>query len=204
MTVIKNGCICGGDYYTNTEQCDDVDCNSERKKERTGTLRVWWIPQVPSSNPFQVDVKTVLEGKKLLDTLANYDLYQLEHNIKPDFSNAGGLEEYSDGVWIEWESEDGEDIDSYNKDEEEEEEEVELKKANKILSKAVESLRALGLTDRRIIYRVLHTLSLLDKKNNELMPSPNAMSKMESAAKKRDAKPVFSNNAKAKMKSKNS
>ena len=32
MTIIKNGCICGGDYYTNTEQCDDPDCRSERKK----------------------------------------------------------------------------------------------------------------------------------------------------------------------------
>ncbi len=33
MTIIKNGCICGGDYYTNTEQCDNVDCRSERKKQ---------------------------------------------------------------------------------------------------------------------------------------------------------------------------
>lgn len=31
MTIIKNGCICGADYYTATEQCDDVDCKSERK-----------------------------------------------------------------------------------------------------------------------------------------------------------------------------
>lgn len=31
MTIIKNGCICGGDYYTTTEQCDDIECNSKRK-----------------------------------------------------------------------------------------------------------------------------------------------------------------------------
>lgn len=30
MSIIKNGCICGGDYYTNTEQCNDVECRSER------------------------------------------------------------------------------------------------------------------------------------------------------------------------------
>jgi len=34
MSIIKNGCICGGDYYTVTEQCDNPDCNSERKKEK--------------------------------------------------------------------------------------------------------------------------------------------------------------------------
>lgn len=33
MSIIKNGCICGGDYYTNTEQCNDPDCRSERKEK---------------------------------------------------------------------------------------------------------------------------------------------------------------------------
>ena len=31
MTIIKNGCICGGDYYTTTEQCNNSECRSERK-----------------------------------------------------------------------------------------------------------------------------------------------------------------------------
>lgn len=34
MTIIKGGCICGRDYYTVTEQCDDVECRSERRKDK--------------------------------------------------------------------------------------------------------------------------------------------------------------------------
>jgi hypothetical protein len=61
------------------------------------------------ATPFTVDVATVEEGAKLLIILADYDLFQLEHNIKPDFSNAGGLDQFdsdSDGKgtpgWISW------------------------------------------------------------------------------------------------------
>ncbi len=54
-------------------------------------LRVWWIPQIPGI-PFYVPVKSVEEGALVMETLANYDLFQLEHNIKPDFCNAGGLQ----------------------------------------------------------------------------------------------------------------
>ena len=39
MTIIKNGCICGGDYYTTTEQCNHTECKSERKdKTETKSL----------------------------------------------------------------------------------------------------------------------------------------------------------------------
>lgn len=31
MTIIENGCVCGGDYYTTTEQCDNLECDSKRK-----------------------------------------------------------------------------------------------------------------------------------------------------------------------------
>ena len=55
-----------------------------------GDLQLWWIPQVPM-NPFTVDVDTVEEAVKILQVLAHYDLFQLDNNIKPDYSNAGGL-----------------------------------------------------------------------------------------------------------------
>ena len=71
--------------------------------------RVWWIPQVPGK-PFHVTVKTLAEARLILDTLAQYDLFQFENNIKPDYANAGGLEVYREG-WEEWEDESGEDID---------------------------------------------------------------------------------------------
>jgi len=64
-------------------------------------LRVWWIPQVPMK-AFRVDVKTIDEAKLLLKTLAQYDLFQYENNIKPDYCNTGGLETFEDGDWCEW------------------------------------------------------------------------------------------------------
>lgn len=79
-------------------------------------LQVWWIPQVPGK-AFTVEVETVAEGVKLLDILADYDLFQYENRIKPDYSNGGGLnmwDENSDGEgtpgWVSWADEEtGED-----------------------------------------------------------------------------------------------
>ena len=55
-------------------------------------LRVWWIPQLGMKGPpFYREVKTLVESKLLLETLADYDLYQLKNRIKSDYSNVGGL-----------------------------------------------------------------------------------------------------------------
>lgn len=69
-------------------------------------LRVWWVPQVPMKS-FCVPVNTVEEGKKVLDILAAYDLFQLQHNVKPDFCNMGGLEicNEEDQEWYDWDME---------------------------------------------------------------------------------------------------
>lgn len=75
-----------------------------------GSLRVWWIPQVPMK-PFHVAVRNVREAKLLLTTLAGYDIFQFKNNVKPDYSNAGGLEVFEDGEWCEWYDEDGNGID---------------------------------------------------------------------------------------------
>ena len=84
---------------------------------KQGDLRVWWIPQVPMKS-FDVPVKTIEEANLILNTLAQYDLFQYHNNVKPDYCNAGGLNVYDlnadgDGTagWIEWEDEDGNDID---------------------------------------------------------------------------------------------
>lgn len=79
-------------------------------------MRVWWIPQMPME-PFHVPVESIKEAKKILDVLAEYDLFQLRHNIKPDFCNAGGLEILDPAMgpeWEEWESEWGYNIDDVN------------------------------------------------------------------------------------------
>lgn len=52
---------------------------------------------------------------KVLDILADYDMFQFENRVKPDYCNAQGLEEWDeqeDG-WCEWYSEDGLDIKEY-------------------------------------------------------------------------------------------
>ncbi len=74
--------------------------------------RVWWIPQVPG-RCFYVPVYTLPEAKKILVTLAEYDQFQLKNNIKGDYSNAGGLEVFKEGVWEEWSDENGNTIDDF-------------------------------------------------------------------------------------------
>lgn len=72
-------------------------------------LRVWWVPQVPMK-AFLVEVSSVKEGVKIMDTLAQYDIFQYENNIKPDYSNVGGLMMFDpndttdgpDGSWVDW------------------------------------------------------------------------------------------------------
>ena len=71
-------------------------------------LRVWWIPQVPMK-AFEVPVSSVAEGVKILDVLAEYDLFQLAHHVKGDYANAGGLQMLEAGEWIDWCTEDGDD-----------------------------------------------------------------------------------------------
>lgn len=56
-------------------------------------LKVWWVPQIPGK-AFEVAVSSIEEGKKLLDVLADYDQFQYENGIKPDFCNAGGIVRY--------------------------------------------------------------------------------------------------------------
>lgn len=77
-----------------------------KENPRQGDLRVWWCPQVPTqkgAGHFFVDVKTEEEGTLIFSVLAEYDLYQESHRIKPDYSNAGGL--------VTWDGEDWMDVD---------------------------------------------------------------------------------------------
>jgi len=80
-------------------------------KPRKGDLRVWWIPQVPMKS-FFVPVGNLHEAKLILDTLADYDMFQLKNNIKPDFSNAGGLQVFNGDDWYTWYNHEGNDFDT--------------------------------------------------------------------------------------------
>ena len=68
-------------------------------------FRVWHIPQVPGK-AFFVEVDSPEEAIKVMNILADYDLFQLDNNIKPDYSNAQGLEVFEDGEWLTWYSKD--------------------------------------------------------------------------------------------------
>jgi hypothetical protein len=79
-------------------------------------LRVWWMPQFGIENLFYVPVANLLEAKLLLDTLANYDIFQFDNRIKGDYCNAGGLQVWNedDNNWEEWFNEEtGCEIDDY-------------------------------------------------------------------------------------------
>ena len=89
---------------------------------KVGELQVWHIPQIPGK-PFTVKVDSIKEAKELLDVLAAYDLFQFKNNIKPDYSNMGGLNVYvidSDGEgnpgWNTWYSDEGYELDEVDND----------------------------------------------------------------------------------------
>lgn len=74
-------------------------------------LKVWWIPQIPMKR-FEQRVPNLVAAKILLDALADYDRFQFENNIKPDYCNAGGLMEFEDEEWTDWYSAAGHGIDA--------------------------------------------------------------------------------------------
>jgi superinfection exclusion protein gp17 len=65
-------------------------------------IQVWWVPQIPME-AFRFTVPSLEAGVMLCDALAEYDLFQFEHNVKPDYSNVGGIEwrhpVHTDGEW---------------------------------------------------------------------------------------------------------
>lgn len=72
-------------------------------------FRVWWIPQIPMK-PFTVDIGSIEEGRKICEVLADYDLFQFENKVKPDYCNSGGIEfkfdPLTDGEWHSFPDED--------------------------------------------------------------------------------------------------
>jgi hypothetical protein len=80
------------------------------RNPKEGDLMIWWIPQVPM-DPYCYPVKTIREAKLVLEILRQYDAFQFDHNVKPDYSSVGGLEVFEDGYWTTWYNEDGDDID---------------------------------------------------------------------------------------------
>ncbi|EGJ6623266.1 superinfection exclusion protein [Salmonella enterica] len=62
-------------------------------------FRVWHIPQVPGV-AFHVEVPTFEEAQRLKNALADYDLFQFNNNIKPDYCNASGIQIYQHDLTV--------------------------------------------------------------------------------------------------------
>ena len=65
-------------------------------------LRISHHPQLGADiEPFEIHVDNLLEAYTIMNTLANYDLYQYYHRIKPDYCNCQILEIW-DCTAFEW------------------------------------------------------------------------------------------------------
>lgn len=60
-----------------------------------------------SRKAFYIPVENVREAKKILDILAAYDLFQFAENIKPDFANESGVQQWNEEEkeWEDWDIE---------------------------------------------------------------------------------------------------
>jgi len=72
--------------------------------ERFSKLRVWWNPQLGSSHTFYIPVSTPEEGYKIMNTLAYYDCFLENNNVRGDYANAGGLQyfDFEEDDWLDW------------------------------------------------------------------------------------------------------
>jgi hypothetical protein len=59
-------------------------------------FRVWWIAQIPGPVFRSEEVTNFAAAVAIHDTLARYDIFQLQNRIKPDFANMGGIERWDE------------------------------------------------------------------------------------------------------------
>jgi len=86
-----------------------MDAKKVEGMPSNGDLRVWWVPQVPMK-AFHVTVSSLQFGVEVMDALARYDAFQFDNRVKPDYCNAGGIQIFDDGEWVDWyDEETGED-----------------------------------------------------------------------------------------------
>ena len=79
---------------------------------KKGDLRIWWVPQVPGK-PFEWPVIDLAQSALMLDALAAYDDFQFAQNVKGDYCNVGGLWIYDGSEWVDWESDECDDFDTW-------------------------------------------------------------------------------------------
>ncbi|APW58627.1 hypothetical protein [Paludisphaera borealis] len=75
-------------------------------------MRISWMSQT-TMEPFTYPVPDMDTASLLLDALAQYDLFQFERKVKPDYANCGGAEWrhpiLTGGEWVEFDPDDASD-----------------------------------------------------------------------------------------------
>lgn len=68
---------------------------AETPKE--GDLRLWYIPQVGVGVPaYTQPIPDLKTGQAILDAIYQVALFELEHHVKPDYANMGGISRYEE------------------------------------------------------------------------------------------------------------
>lgn len=82
-------------------------------------LRVQHFPQIPCK-PFEVLVDSLEQAKLIYETLGNYDLFQFDQRIKPDYCNVTIVQEWcmKEQCWFDYYDEDGNDFNDYLREDE--------------------------------------------------------------------------------------
>lgn len=90
-------------------------------KNVKGNFRVWHIPQVGADAIFRLHCNSLEEAYRIQSILAVYDIFEYHNRIKPDFSNASGIEIYDEEEqeWCDYYNEDGLDPDELYEDDKE-------------------------------------------------------------------------------------
>jgi len=60
-------------------------------------FKAWYIPQVPMK-PFEVERPTAVEAQAALDLITDFSIFEFENKVKPDYCDAGGVEEWDEAA----------------------------------------------------------------------------------------------------------
>lgn len=63
-------------------------------------FRMWYIPQIPMP-PFTREFDTAREAQAALDLIFAFSFFEFENRVKPDYTDAGGIEIWDEDA-AEW------------------------------------------------------------------------------------------------------
>lgn len=110
--LIDDNILCSGAFDPYDFEIIEGYLNNNGKDCKSEKLRIYHYPQLGSGCIFYQDVKCIKEAWKILNLLWDYDLFQYNNQLKPDYSSASGLEWYDNefNEWVEWNDQDGYEI----------------------------------------------------------------------------------------------